>query len=249
MIKIAGIQTSSDKIVLTAPNDAVLKEIVNTLSNSTNAYDYSSMEELQFELKLRRSLVTYADKLARGYFSFEVFTKSKCNPAFWDRTGEGGFQLKSGVLPSAAIRDIFENTPKYATECSTAMVIIYLRSLLDVMTEEQFNKLYSDIYLMNWQHLDSDLILIDVDQTPDKIPGDAGYFKNPDVNPLTPEWQGENVFYLGNDMYYGHGVGIKTPDQIIKDLNKNRIKDSNTPAYLMDFARRPDFKTLFQLKG
>lgn len=43
----------------------------------------------------------------------------------------------------------------------------------------------------------------------DLVPGDLVYFKNPQVNPATIEWQGENTIYLGNFFFYGHGVGVK----------------------------------------
>ena len=61
----------------------------------------------------------------------------------------------------------------------------------------------------------------------DYLPGDCRYFNNPDVDPLTPEWQGENAIDLSGGMYYGHGIGIKTADKIIEILNHNRIQDSN----------------------
>ena len=58
---------------------------------------------------------------------FATFRKSKCNLDFWNRTDEGGFVLKDGVKASEAIHDIFANSPKYATECATAMMIVYIK--------------------------------------------------------------------------------------------------------------------------
>ena len=78
----------------------------------------------------------------------------------------------------------------------------------------------------------------------DYLPGDCRYFNNPDVDPLTPEWQGQNAIDLSGGMYYGHGIGIKTADKIIEILNHNRIQDSTTSAYLMDMATRPGFMHL-----
>jgi protein-glutamine gamma-glutamyltransferase len=81
---------------------------------------------------------------------------------------------------------------------------------------------------------------------PDYVPGDCRYVRNPDVNPLTPEWQGENIINLGNGKYYGHGIGIGDIDYFIKALNQNRIEDSQVSAYLMDSATRPDFEGLYR---
>jgi protein-glutamine gamma-glutamyltransferase len=49
---------------------------------------------------------------------------------------------------------------------------------------------------------------------------------------------------MGNGTYYGHGIVIKTPEEIIKDLNKHRKPDAPEEAYLTDYVNRPDFKYL-----
>ena len=77
--------------------------------------------------------------------------------------------------------------------------------------------------------------------------GDRGYFRNPDVNPKTPEWQGENVIVLPDSLYYGHGIGIADADDMIKALNSNRIAGAERSAYLLDMAGRPDYRQLASL--
>lgn len=224
--------------------DPLQQGIFDTLQKSAGEYRYASADELITELMVRKSIVNKALALAYSGFEFQVFRKSFANPAYWNRNMVGGFTLKSEVLPSDAISDIIQNGQLYGTECATAMMIVYYASMLDVLGAEKFNKLFSDIYLMNWEHIDRDLFLREADDVADELPGDARYFMNPDVDPLHPEWQGENVFYLGDGKYYGHGVGILNADGVIRKLNNARKKDAQRSAYLLDGAKRQDYKMI-----
>ena len=244
MIKILDALTQLDTIIKKYPLESIEGKILNILSKSTTTYSYASVDQLKFELNLRNNITKEANNLHKSRFSFKVFRKSKCNSDFWHRTDEGGFQLEHGVSPADAIKDIYTHSSEYGTECATAIVIVFYKALLDSFSEELFNKLFSEIYLMNWQHLDNDLGISGDDNIKDFLPGDCRYFKNPDVDPLTPEWQGENVYDLGNGSYYGHGIGIGTSEHIINELNKNRIEDSKISAYLLEFASRPNYKYL-----
>jgi len=156
--------------------------------------------------------------------------------------------LKKEVKPSDAINDIFINTRRYATECATAIVMLYYKAVLESYSAELFNKTFTEITLMNWQEMDEIMGVATYRKLADYIPGDCRYFRNPDVNPLTPEWQGENAIDLGNGDYYGHGIGIGKQEKIIAALNANRIEDAQASAYLMDTATRPDFEDLYQYK-
>ena len=220
------------------------REIFDIMSASRKNYAYDSEHVLITELRVRQSILKASHDLARSGLSFKVFRDSKANPEFWNRTSEGGFELRAGVSPADAIADIYARGSLYGTECSTAMIIVLYKALLDVMPRGHFNRLFSSIYLMNWQHLDRDLALV-MDRNPvDEIPGDARYFSNPDVDPLKPEWQGENVYYLGNGLYYGHGMGVKNADEIIRALNRVRKRDATRSAYLNELVKRQDYGQL-----
>jgi len=225
------------------PNE-LQKRIFEVMKTSDAVYEYDNEKVLITELRLRNSIVNASRDLEASRFSFRVFRKSKANPDYWIRTPEGGFQLKSDLLPSDGIADIYRNSHLYGTECSTAMIIVLYKALLDVMPKENYNRMYSNIYLMNWNHLDRDLAIISYPSSKDELPGDGRYFINPDVDPLTPELQGENVYYLGNGRYYGHGMGIADAQTIIRNLNNARKENATRSAYLLDSVKRQSYSYL-----
>lgn len=248
MIKYAGSEINPQPLLDKYPKGSAESEMLEKLSKSTKAYEYSGQDELTFEIGLRRNIINASIALFKGRLGFRTFHESKCNEAFWERSENGGFVLKKDIKPSDAINDIFKHTRKYATECATAIVMIYYKAVLEAYSEDLFNSAFTEITLMNWQQLDDILGVATYRRLSDYLPGDCRYFRNPDVNPLTPEWQGENAIDLGNGSYYGHGIGIGSQEKIIASLNENRIEDAQASAYLMDNATRPDFNGLYQYK-
>lgn len=247
MIRIVGSPFDPETISAEYPQGSVQKKILNILSSSNETYIYDSIEQLKFELTLRYNIIQAAINLYRSGMTFEVFRESRCNTNYWERTDKGGFLLKGGVSPYAAINDIYLNGSKYGTECATAIVILFYKGVLDILPEELFNRLFPTIHLMNWNFIDDDLGISYYRDVKDPLPGDCRYIKNPDVDPETPEWQGENAIDLGNGYYYGHGIGIKTVDQMVRILNSARREDATQSAYLLDSSTRPDFKHLSDL--
>jgi protein-glutamine gamma-glutamyltransferase len=244
MIKVAGSAFDMAAYTQAYKPDAFGVMMLEKMMAGGETFDYRSMDQLKFELDMRSNLVKAAKDLNSSGFVFKVFRKSKCNPDFWERTENGGFELRKDVKPSDAIRDIYINGNKYGTECATAIVIVYYKALVDTLPEGLFNSMFRKIYLMDWQHIDPNIGIEDYHDNPTYLPGDCRYFKNPDVSPLTPEWQGENVIDLGNGLYWGHGIGMAKSEFIIRALNSRRRFGSDTSAYLMDFTRRPDFRRL-----
>ena len=223
--------------------------ILNTMEQLPELLSYSSHDELLFELMLRAAIVQGSIDLSKSGLKFAIFRKSQCNEKYWSRTRNGGFTLLPDVKPGEAVMDIFRNGRLYATECATAMVIVYYKALLSVYGEEKFDQLFPDIYLMNWHQLDSKIASAgSMANTTFYLPGDRRYFSNPDVNPETPYLQGENAILLTNDMYYAHGMGITNANRILKLLNESRKKDATKSAYLRGGAGRLNFKMLYRLK-
>jgi len=218
-----------------------------TLKNQSSfTYTYHSMAQLTFELKFRLRIIDAAKALLAANVDFAAYAKARCNWKYWIRTAQGGFQLRPQTLPSAAIRDIYISGGLYAFECATAMVIVLYKAMLDMIGAEKFNLLFADLLLWDWNY-DSDLHLITIDKVAEAYPGDILYFANPDYSQDTPEWQGENVVKLAEDLYYGHGIGNKSAKQMIQELNTHRVLNSRQSAYLKQQATYPDYPYLFQL--
>ncbi|NLL95496.1 MAG: protein-glutamine gamma-glutamyltransferase [Clostridiaceae bacterium] len=245
MIRVGGQILQPETIRNRYGNDSIKRVTVNRLISSDITYSYRTIEALDFELDSRAAIVRAAEKLNDSSFSFRVFKDSKCNPEFWERTQIGGFLIKPNVSPYKGIKDILKNSRLYGTECSTAIVIVFYLGLSEILPEELFNELFADLYLMNWKYLDKDLGVRSSNNIKDPLPGDCLYIANPDVDPATPEWQGENVIQLINGRYYGHGIGIRTIEGFIRALNQNRERGSTRSAYLTDTVVRPDYMYLY----
>lgn len=228
------------------PLTNIEREIVQGKQRSLVTYRYNTLEELQFELRMRLSIIAAAKLLNSSGVGFATFEDSRSNPRYWILTSTGGFQLRDDVKPSDAIKDIYMNGRMYAFECATAMLIVMYKAVLDVLGPELFDRYFQQLYLRDW-HSDNELRLVITNNRLAAYPGDIVYFRNPDHDPDTPEWQGENAIMLGGGQYYGHGVGIETADGIIAALNTLRVPDSNTPAYMMDLVVTPDFERLRSL--
>ncbi len=211
---------------------------------SPDRYAFRDWRSYAYEMALRRSIVNAAAGLNASGASFAVDRDSRCNPAYWQRTHYGGFRLLPSVVPADAVRDIFVNGSLYAFECASAIVIVYYKAVLDTFTDDTFNRMFANMYLYHWNY-DMDLRLTNL-PVPGFLPGDVLYFRNPDVNPNTPEWQGENAVDMGGGLYFGHGIGITTADRIIFHLNNHRAPGAQRSAYLMETAVRPDFRYLSQ---
>jgi protein-glutamine gamma-glutamyltransferase len=242
MIIVAGMDSPIDLTM----ESALEREIYLDKNKSILRYTYDSLEELKFELTLRTKIVAASRALLASKADFASFKKSRCNWKYWTRTDQGGFQQRANVTSAAAIRDIYVSGGLYAFECATAMVIVLYKAMLDQIGEGQFNALFNNLLLWDWNY-DSDLHLITLDGSQDSFPGDILYFENPDVSRDTPEWQGENVVKLAEDLYYGHGIGNKSAKKMIEALNKHRKPNSHQSAYLRTQVTFLDYKYLSRL--
>jgi protein-glutamine gamma-glutamyltransferase len=242
MIQLSGRLFSSSNIW---PAGSVERKIVQGMIDDPLAYSYETIEGLRFELRLRKNIIESSRAMNQSDVDFEIFSTARCNPNFWILTETGAFRLREDVFPSDAIEDIFKNSTLYGFECATAKVIILYHAVLNTIGKTSFNRFFQNLYLYSW-HFDPDLGLKPVPTT-HFLPGDIIYFKNPDVNPSTSWWRGENAVLLEDGKFFGHGIGIMTSQEIIQYLNKMRIPGSHISAYMLNSAARPDFNHLANL--
>ncbi|MCA1032675.1 protein-glutamine gamma-glutamyltransferase [Bacillus timonensis] len=225
--------------------EAELFKIVENMLSYTDMYEYATLDELLFEVRLRALIARAAKDLNESGARFTTFATSFPNKDYWNLTPQGAFVLREDVSPSQGLKDIFIHGDKYQFECATAMVIVFYKAILDHLSEGIFNRFFKELVLYDW-HYDSDLGLITTVGN-DFLTGDCLYFKNPEFNPQTPQWRGENVIVVDENLYFGHGIGIKTAEEMIESLNKKRKEDATESAYLLEQVSRPDFKHLYSL--
>ncbi|MCA0173370.1 protein-glutamine gamma-glutamyltransferase [Bacillus sp. RAR_GA_16] len=244
MITIAGSSPSKEVIVNAGIQSPLEMMILDIMFMSSYTYAYRSVDALLFEIRFRVSITNSSRELYYSGVQFADFYRSRCNPMFWHLLPDGAFQLKSGVPASEAILDIYRNGPMYAFECATAMIIILYHAAVKMLPAPKFNQLFANMRLWGWK-FDQDLQIVH-NIPPDYLPGDIRYVKNPDVNPLTPEWQGENIVDLGDGTFFGHGLGFRTIDGMIEALAMRRRPGAMRMPYLMLPATRPGFSYLYQ---
>ncbi|WP_054956312.1 protein-glutamine gamma-glutamyltransferase [Paenibacillus dakarensis] len=222
------------------------RSILQQKQNSPVVYRYPSPDALRFELRMRSHIVGAAIALDASNAAFATFKTSKANERFWYRREDGGLQQRPDVRSSDALNDIFVNGRLYGFECATAMVVILYKAVLDTIGEEAFNIYFQNLLLYDWQY-DRDLPIRIIHNKNEAYPGDVVYFANPDFNPLTPQWRGENAIVLSTDRYFGHGIGVRNGEEMILSLNRRRIPGSTTSAYLTDQINYLDFEYLRRL--
>ena len=94
----------------------------------------------------------------------------------------------------------------------------------------------------NWNY-DPDLAII-TKKGRNFVFGDVVYFYNPDHE--KPIWLGENAVVMGDDLYFGHGVGLMSAQDMIKALNTLRKPGAVRSAYMLDQHSRLDSKYLYR---
>ncbi len=154
------------------------------------------------------------------------------SPKYWDELymhGRQYWKVKAGIDEAQAIRDVFDpNGGYYKIDCAAAINLIVLKSKLDTIGDDKFNKHFYNLIVKGWElHTQpggkdwkedksleiqegNEYSLGDVDKL--KI-GDYVYYKNPNPFVQGRAEQGENALYLGEDSegnptFFGLNIGI-----------------------------------------
>lgn len=221
------------------------KIILQQMQDAPVVYSYYSEYELFFELNVRTNIIHSAKEMNKSQVAFATFVNARCNPRYWQLTSAGGFLLRPDVRPADAILDIYRNSSLYAFECATSIPIIYYHAILKSIGSNLFNALFQNLYLYSW-HTDTD-IGITTFYSNYFLPGDVVYVNNPDFNQKTPQFRGINAVLLNDGRLFGHGFDIRTSQEMIQILNKNRKPDSHQSAYMTNLVTRPNFNYLYKV--
>lgn len=208
---------------------------------------------LKEDIVFRERVVKAAHALAAGGAQFSAsHDADKVNSALWTMGYGGKIQVRKFLpndqigKPSVALRDIFENGKAYGFECATAMMVIYYKAILDHIGDEKFDELFSKPRMLSffrWSIEDDDYTKVKNLVEDDKIikqapkPGAHYYFVNPDASEANSAFGGENVLYLGDGLYYAHGIVgdsgsyIVTEDEILATLSALRKPGSDTKPH------------------
>ncbi|WP_310356747.1 protein-glutamine gamma-glutamyltransferase [Neobacillus drentensis] len=216
------------------------KDIVTKMVKSGEVFSFQTLSQFEFELLFRTKTLKAARDLNNSKVQFTTFTYAFCNRRYWDRLSNGGFLLKPNVRPSVAILDILKNGSLYAFDCSTGIAIVLYLATLYSIGSRRFDLLFNRLFLYDWQF--NNPLRLTQKYGDDFIPGDIVHFNNPDVNPKESYWRAENVIFMSDDQYYGHGVGIKKASTILSFLDKKRRPNPRIPAYLMNLITRPVYQ-------
>lgn len=242
MIQISGIPLQKNE---NWQLGSIEKLIIQQMQNAPLNFSYYSIDELLFELKIRKNIIESAKEMNKSKAVFTSFAYARCNPRYWILTRAGGFLLRPDVLPSDAILDIFRNGPLYAFDCATAIPIIYYHAILNSIGSNLFNSLFRNLYLYSW-HTDTDLGIITF-YSNHFIPGDVMYINNPGYDRRTPQFRGINAVLLEDGRLFAHGFNIRSSEEMIQILNKKRYSGSYQSAYQTKLLTRPSFKYLFRV--
>lgn len=237
MIRLNGKPIRMDTLSLSIEQ----QKVFSAMEDSSYYYHYENLDELLFELLIRENIIKASYLLNNSKVNFDSFWTSKFNPLYWMGT-ETGYLLRPFIPPSIAIEDIFINGQAYGFECSTAIIVIYYKAVLNSIKRSSFDYLFQNLKVWDWNY-DEDLGII-TRLGKDFIPGDVVYFYNPDFK--EPIWTGENAVFLGNNLFFGHGIGIKTANEMIAELNTLRRPFATRSAFLLDQHSRLNIKHLAQ---
>jgi len=221
-------------------------DVVLTKTDAGKALVQRITSKFADETKVSAAMVTASEKMNGAGVSFQLMKNHKANPDFWNVDSYGTLTLKPGVKASDAMNDMITNGSKYGFECATGLVVVYYQAALDLIGPKDFDRAMSDLRIGPWE-FENDLepMIINSHPNPGKgvetelgdkqlTPGQYYYFRNWDVTDEAKArgWQGENVIYLGEGKFCGHGIGLGQGEDFVRKLSGEMKEGGRTPSLL-----------------
>ncbi len=185
----------------TIVKDSLWNEIFTSLLASPRLFKLkgSSTKEVNENfLKHREARLGIIRFAAKKKYEFATGKAFKMNPKYWEvNIDEDSFKVKKGMDKLEAVNDVNINPKEYAVACEAATWLTFMGG----------TKMANII--RNISSADND----------DWIPGDWGYVLN-ENNSTNPAEVGENIIYVGKDLFWGHlgGKNIYEPLQEWHDI-------------------------------
>jgi hypothetical protein len=240
----------STRLVITSANKS--KPITAKTSFEivkSNKTQKRPLGKLRFEqLLISAHVVQSAIRLDKSQVQFANYSgDDKANNKLWSMGYGGRITVRQHTSTTKAVNDVFgKNSSKYAFECATAAHLIYLNAIKDRIGAKKFDSAAPRLSVFRWdapKKTGQDLIDGTGRGGPLRLsskgpfakevwPGDRVYFNNPHFEPSFTAGQGENTIFLGDGRYFGHGLGIKSKEQIVKKLNNLRKPGATKKAYM-----------------
>ncbi len=198
---------------------------------NAGATDAVSRYEVMYRRAVVNNSLTFQKKMNTGRVAFgRQMENQYFNTRYWDPVyihGNQYWKVKDDVSKADAFNDfISAGGGKYKLDCAAAINLILLKSKLDVVGEENFNRRLPLLVIRGWKTYTVNNSTVEEYKTLEKwagneyVPGsiaglktgDYVYFKNHPMMEGTPE-QGENAIYLGIDgwgrpVFFGLNIGI-----------------------------------------
>ena len=215
-------------------------EIVGEMIRSKREFNikgdtaWEALSNLKKHIRARQNIVNAAK--TRG-FAFEV-PPIKVNDIFWGteavKSSDGEF-LYHQHLPHnssdvfSAIENIWIQPDEYAMPCLAAVGMVQLRGISLAMLQPNFNAKFNALSRQDPLHVVSWLDAFiqtseNVTNDADWVPGDWGYVQHDTWDEKTVGLQGENVIYLGNQLWWGHISPREKPTMISLEKWIEKVK-------------------------
>ena len=139
-------------LLLSVSAPALAGETDHAASNDHSADKYVS----KYKAAILDNALSMNRKAQGGHIGFGRSMQHQIyNPKYWDELYMNGSQywkVKAGIDESRAIRDVFDaNGGYYKIDCAAAINLIVLKSKLDTIGDDKFNKHFYNLIVKGWE--------------------------------------------------------------------------------------------------